>query len=252
MDNGKEILRPDNQSAMKNLRDFFQTANHLDQIKQTLSILHTCSDRMEQHKLEMEYLQHQFSLLDLHLQENNNRKVDSKLQTKDSPHMFLKNPGKTEMKTNEALFSSTQSMLDNFKPKKSSFQKATQTDCTQYQEPLRPTIQPYTLCGEEVSGKRSGSRNDKSDNGFLCQPVVEQTSQGAVRDNHSIHMVDEQYSLQYNSEDNIAFPYQLKLSDYNPLSYQGKCRYQSMKNFMRTSCLLYVLCIILMWLKLKA
>ena len=235
------------------MRDFFQIGNRLDKIKQTLSILHTCSDRIEQHKLEMEYLQHQFSLLDIHSQENNNRKVDLTLPSKDSPHIsLLNNPGESEMKSSAALFNPTQSMLDVFKPKKLSFQKGTQTHSTQHQEPFRPTIQPYTLYGEEISGTRSGSPSDKNDNGFLCRPVVEQTSQGAVRDNHSIHMVDEQYSGQCNSEDNIAYPYQLKLSDYNPLSYQGKCRYQSMKNFMPSSCLLYVLCIILMRLKSKA
>ena len=235
MDNGKEISRPDDQSAVKNLRD---------QIKQTRCILHTCADRMEQHKLEMEYLQYQFSLLDLHLQENSNRKVDPKLPTKDSPHVsLLKNPGETEMKANAALFNSAQSMLDVFKPKKLSLQKGTQTDCTQYQEPFRPTIQPYSMCVEEIDGTRSGSPDNKKSNGFLCRPVIEQTSQGAVRDDNSIHTVDEQYSGQHNNEDNIVFPFQLKLSDYNPLSYQGKCIYYSIKNFMPNSCLLYVICV---------
>lgn len=92
------------------------------------------------------------------------------------------------------------------------FQKETQTDTTLFEDPFKTSIQPYTLFGGDTSMEGNKSPTKKNDEDFNFAPnIIDAISPGAIG--------DRSFANQFEQE--VAVPYRLRMSEYNPLSYQG-------------------------------
>lgn len=99
---------------------------------------------------------------------------------------------------------------------KSLFQKETQTETSLFDDPFKTSIQQYSLFGGDGSTNEPGSGAD-----FNFNPVLEPTSPGVVGD----RSFTQQQQQQQDEDVAEMFPYRLRVSEYNPLSYQGKLAY---------------------------
>lgn len=109
--------------------------------------------------------------------------------------------------------------------KRGLFQKETQTETTLFEDPFRSSFQQYRLFGEP---KDEESESKLQQRNYDFTDVIEPTSPGVVGDRHFTGEQQRHYQQQQQQQsaddvsDDVMFPYRLRVSEYNPLSYQGK------------------------------
>jgi len=195
------------------LQDFFNSSNYNQSYQQTLSSLRNTYERIEQHQLDMEFLRQQFEKLN----EPTDRPVptvrpsatDYRSPWPNPPSLHFSSFGGGGAEAAHSLdpdgrLTSHQQSID-----KSLFQKETQTETSLFDDPFKASIQQYSLFGGDDANEPGGGGE------FNFNPVLEPTSPGVVGDRSFTHQ---------QQEEDVAemFPYRLRVSEYNPISYQGK------------------------------
>eukprot|EP00111_Clytia_hemisphaerica_P016549 TCONS_00049043-protein len=93
------------------------------------------------------------------------------------------------------------------------FQKEAQTETSLFGEPFKPYVQQYSLFGENGAEGASAAENQPQDDFPFNPVIVDPTSPGVVGDRA-------QQKERADDEILTMFPYRLRVSEYNPLSYQ--------------------------------
>lgn len=185
---------------MSEIQDFFASSNYNQSYQETLSSLRSTYERIEQHQLDMEFLRQQFEKLN-----QPPTVTDFQSPWPNPPSLHFSSFGGDRTSANTAA-------------NKSIFQKETQTETTLFEEPFKSSIQQYSLFGGDDNGDAD---IDIPQDDFSFNPVLEPTSPGVVGD-RNIHPQQSQFQRDLGDEEAMnMFPYRLRISEYNPLSYQG-------------------------------
>lgn len=205
-----------NQSVMSEIQDFFASSNFNQSHQETLSSLRSTYERVEQHQLDMEFLRQQFEKLNqptgLAASRLNQTDFQSPWPNPPSLHFssFGGEPG-----------GAAAASANNDKPL---FQKTTQTETSLFEDPFKTSIQQYSLFGGDGTGEADV---DNPHGDFSFNPVLEPTSPGVVGDRTTHHPHHEHMQRELGDEETLEmFPYRLRISEYNPLSYQGEIAIQ--------------------------
>ena len=195
-----------NQNVVSEIQDFFASSNYNQSYQETLSSLRSTYERIEQHQLDTEFLRQQFEKLNQPTSATaTSIPVDFQSPWPNPPSLHFSSFGGEETSANTAA-------------NRSLFPKETQTETSLFEEPFKHSIQQYSLFGADGTGEADV---DNPQEDFSFNPVVEQTSPGVVGDRNN-HQHQDQFQQDLADEQAIEmFPYRLKISEYNPLSYQG-------------------------------
>lgn len=201
-----------NSQTLHEIRQFFERSTLNQSYQQTLDALKTCYDRVEQHQLDMEYLKRQFESLN---QPSYPAATDYRSPWPNPPSLHLSSFGgvNNEIKPDESKHEFATSIPSCLKSM-SGFPKSTQTETTLFEDPFKPSIQPYTLFGE-TSLDAGLSPNRKEQDDFTFEPVPDPVSPGTIGER-----IFQQFEDNANEEE-PSIPFRLRMSEYNPLSYQG-------------------------------
>ncbi|XP_065668870.1 pericentriolar material 1 protein isoform X3 [Hydra vulgaris] len=178
---------------LMSLKEYFETTNYNENFAVTLNTLQTCFERVQQHQADMEYIHQQFSQL-----------IAPSAQLMDYRSPWLKPPSLHLSSFGDNSAVKSEHVLNN--------PKETQTVNS---ENKGTNVQPFNLFDEKLidrcltpnNEERTRLTNAKESFGLACSI-----------DNKNSFMT-EQHGLNHNQS--LPFPYQLRMSEYNPLSYQG-------------------------------
>ena len=211
---------PNNPNVMAEIQDFFNASNHNDSYTQTLSALRTAYERIEQHQLDMEFLRQQFERLNQTSNQHPQQPSSSNINGLEFRSPWRDQPSSLHFSSfgvaNDGKVSNVFDTPNT--TTQPQFQKETQTETTLFEDPFRPVIQQYRLFGEPCNEEEKDNKDTKE---FDFDQAMEPTSPGVVGDRGFTYKHKPQED-EMREEDDVMFPYRLRVSEYNPLSYQGK------------------------------
>lgn len=205
--NNQPVQSGVNNSVMAEVQDFFNSSNYNESYQQTLNALRNSYERIEQHQLDMEYLRQQFERLN-QAQPTNQTPFGGGGGGGTANASDFRSPWPNPPSLHFSSFGGVSNSNAQAESSKQIFQKETQTETSLFDEPFKPSIQQYTLFGE-------APESTGNDQGFDIDTLNEPTSPGIVGDRSFTHQEREEVDVEE------LFPYRLKISEYNPLSYQG-------------------------------
>ena len=188
------------------VKEFFERTNYSENFALTLNSLQTCFERVQQHQADMEYIHQQFSQLIA----SSTQLMDYRSPWPNPPTLHLSSFG---VNGGDGSNNKREKSLKQA----SSNPKETQTDTSLYDDLdfKIANAQPYSLFGETLI------------EGGLKPNIEERMQRSQSKENFGLtSAIDAKNPVLTGDQglylnQNLPFPYQLRMSEYNPLSYQG-------------------------------